>query len=105
HSALDEALLNRVIGGERPPTLRFWEWTERALVLGSHQSVANEVDLEAAAELGFTLTRRISGGGTMLCEPGRTLTWSLYCPDAVGAGMSFGDSFRCRLAPAAGPRC
>src|SRR5205823_7419916 len=45
HMALDEVLLNRVIRGRRPPTLRFWRWTEPALVLGSHQSVSNEVDL------------------------------------------------------------
>ena len=91
--ALDEVLLNRVIRGRRPPTLRFWRWTEPALVLGSHQSVSNEVDLDEAARLGFTLTRRMSSGGTMLCEPGRTITWSLYCDAEVVAGMSFVDSF------------
>src|ERR1051326_4458183 len=43
--ALDEVLLDRLIAGARGPALRFWEWTRPALVLGSHQSVANEVDL------------------------------------------------------------
>jgi lipoate-protein ligase A len=92
--ALDEVLLERVIRGRRPPTLRFWRWTEPALVLGSHQSVANEIDLEEATKLGFTLTRRISGGGTMLCEPGRTITWSLYTDVDIVGGMSFVDSFQ-----------
>jgi lipoate-protein ligase A len=92
--ALDEVLLDRVIRGERGPTLRFWRWTERALVLGSHQSVGNEVDLEEATNLGFAITRRISGGGTMLCEPGRTITWSLYSDAGIVKGMSFVDSFR-----------
>jgi len=66
HMALDEALLQRVIAGERRPTVRFWEWIEAALVIGSHQSVVNEVDVAAANALGFTITRRMSGGGTML---------------------------------------
>jgi lipoate-protein ligase A len=91
--ALDEVLLSRVARGRRPPTLRFWTWTERALVLGSHQSVANEVDVEAAASLGFVITRRMSGGGTMLVEPGRTITYSLYASQSLIAGMSFIDSF------------
>ena len=93
HMALDEALLERVISGERRPTLRIWEWIEPALVIGSHQSVLNEVDVEAARELGFVVTRRMSGGGTMLCEPDRTITYSLYLPESVVAGISFRKSY------------
>jgi lipoate---protein ligase len=93
HMALDEALLERVISGERRPTLRIWEWIEPALVIGSHQSVLNEIDGEAARELGFVVTRRMSGGGTMLCEPDRTITYSLYLPESVVAGISFRKSY------------
>jgi len=93
HMALDEVLLERVIAGARGPTVRFWEWSEAALVIGSHQSVLNEVDVAAAGELGFVVTRRMSGGGTMLCEPGRTITYSLYVPAAVVAGLSFRQSY------------
>src|SRR4029077_8529407 len=82
HMALDEVLLGRVVAGERRPAIRFWEWKESALVIGSHQSVSNEVDVPAARRLGFTVTRRMSGGGTMLCEPGRTITYSMYLPAA-----------------------
>jgi len=53
HMAVDEVLLQRVIAGIRRPTVRFWEWIEPALVIGSHQSVPNEVDVVAAQELGF----------------------------------------------------
>jgi lipoate-protein ligase A len=91
--ALEEVLLERLIAGVRGPTLRFWEWAEPALVLGSHQALANEVDLEAARELRFTVGRRMSGGGTMLLEPGRSVTYSLYAPESVVAGQSFVDSF------------
>jgi lipoate-protein ligase A len=93
HMALDEVLLERVIAGARGPTARFWEWTESALVIGSHQSVLNEVDLPAARRLGFTLTRRMSGGGTMLCQPARTITYSLYLPDTAVDGLSFRQSY------------
>jgi len=93
HMALDEVLLGRVIDGVRRPAIRFWEWTESALVIGSHQSVSNEVDVPAARRLGFSVTRRISGGGTMLCEPGRTITYSMYLPGEAVAGLSFRQSY------------
>jgi len=93
HMALDEVLLESVRAGRRRPTLRLWEWIEPALVIGSHQSVVNEVDVVAARELGFVVTRRMSGGGTMLCEPARTITYSLYLPESVVAGISFRKSY------------
>lgn len=93
HMALDEVLLDAVAGGRRPPLLRFWGWTEPTLVLGSNQAVSNEVDLAAAERHGFKVVRRLSGGGTMLAEPGRTITWSLVAPVEAVAGMSFVQSF------------
>ena len=91
--ALDEVQLDAVAGGRRPPLLRFWGWTQPALVIGSNQAVANEVDLDAVARHGFTVVRRLSGGGTMLAEPGRTITWSLVMPVGPVDGLSFVDSF------------
>jgi len=93
--ALEEVLLERVASGRRGPILRFWEWSEPALVVGSHQVVANEVDRRAAAELGFTIARRMSGGGTMIVEPGRTVTYSLVAPASLVGGLSFVESFAC----------
>ena len=93
HMALDEVLLDQVISAKRPPTMRLWRWIEPALVIGSHQSVMNEVDQAAVKELGFVITRRMSGGGTMMCEPDRTITYSLYLPESVVAGISFRKSY------------
>jgi lipoate---protein ligase len=93
HMALDEVLLGRVIDGTRPPAIRFWAWNEAALVIGSHQSVSNEVDVPTARRLGFTVTRRMSGGGTMLCETGRTITFSMYLPGEAVEGLSFRQSY------------
>lgn len=47
------------------------------MVIGSFQSLRNEVDADQARRLGMTVVRRISGGGAMLIEPGNTITYSL----------------------------
>ncbi len=56
--ALDEVLTARVGASLRPPTLRFWGWAAPAVVLGRFQSVRNEVDEEAAREMGVAVVRR-----------------------------------------------
>lgn len=91
--ALDEVLTERVGAGLRAPTLRIWDWTEPAVVIGSFQSVRNEVDPEGAAKHGFDVVRRISGGGAMLMAPGAIITYSIYAPLALVEGMSFADSY------------
>src|SRR6266849_2926396 len=91
--AIDEVVTRRVAEGARGPTLRFWGWSESAVVLGRFQSVRNEVDLDAAREVGATVVRRMSGGGTMLVQPEKTITYSLYLPEALVAGWSIKDSY------------
>jgi lipoate-protein ligase A len=92
--ALDEVLTERVGRGERAPTLRVWGWSAPCVVLGRFQSVRNEVDEAAAARLGIQIVRRISGGGAMFIEPEGAITWSLYAPEPLAAGMSFAESYR-----------
>ncbi len=91
--ALDEVLTEQVGAGERPPTLRVWEWASNAVIIGSFQSLANEVDLDGAAEHDVTVVRRISGGGAMFVEPGNTITYSLYVPESLVSGLSYVDSY------------
>ncbi|MCX5386522.1 biotin/lipoate A/B protein ligase family protein [Streptomyces sp. NBC_00083] len=93
HMALDEVITAEVAAGRRPPTLRVWEWGAPAVVIGSFQSLRNEVDPEGAARHGITVVRRISGGGAMFIEPGNTITYSLSVPDALVQGLSFADSY------------
>ncbi|GHF26208.1 lipoate--protein ligase A [Streptomyces mashuensis] len=93
HMALDEVLTTEVAAGRRPPTLRVWEWGSPAVVIGSFQSLRNEVDPEGAARHGMTVVRRISGGGAMFIEPGSTITYSLCVPSALVEGLSFADSY------------
>jgi lipoate---protein ligase len=92
--ALDEVLVERVGAGRRPPTLRIWGWSAPCVVLGRFQSVRNEVDEEAAVRHGIEIVRRISGGGAMFIEPQGAITWSLYAPEAMAAGMTFAESYR-----------
>lgn len=91
--ALDEVLVNEVGRGRRRPTLRFWEWTANAVVLGRFQSVRNEVDLAGAERHGMTVVRRVTGGGAMFVEPHNAITYSLYAPESLVKGMSFIDSY------------
>ncbi|GAA3634742.1 biotin/lipoate A/B protein ligase family protein [Kineosporia mesophila] len=91
--ALDEVLARQVGAGERAPTLRVWEWASNSVIIGSFQSLSNEVDIEAAERHGATVVRRISGGGAMFVEPGNTITYSLYVPTTLVEGMSFADSY------------
>ena len=49
HMALDEALAEAVGAGTRAPTLRIWEWGAPAVVIGSFQSLRNEVDPDGGA--------------------------------------------------------
>lgn len=91
--ALDEVLTERVGSGELGPTIRFWAWSAPCVVLGRFQSVRNEVNEENAAANGIQIVRRISGGGAMFIEPEGAITWSVYAPDALVAGMSFPESY------------
>lgn len=93
HVALDEVLTQEVARGERPPTLRFWDWDSPLVVIGSFQSYKNEIDPEGAAKHGINVVRRISGGGAMFMEPGNCITYSLHVPASLVEGLSFEQSY------------
>jgi lipoate---protein ligase len=91
--ALDEVLTEEVGAGRRHPTLRFWDWAEPSVVIGSFQSLRNEIDPAGAERHGITVARRISGGGAMFMEAGNCITYSLYLPQTLVDGISFTDSY------------
>jgi lipoate-protein ligase A len=93
HAALDQVLTEELAGGRRGPTLRFWEWVEPAVVIGSFQSLSNEVDEQGAARHRITVVRRISGGGAMFMEAGNCITFSLVVPASLVDGMTFEESY------------
>ncbi|MEU5832468.1 biotin/lipoate A/B protein ligase family protein [Streptomyces diacarni] len=93
HMALDQVLTEEVAAGRRAPTLRVWEWDSPAVIIGSFQSLGNEVDPTGAARHGVTVVRRISGGGAMFVERANTITYSLSVPASLVSGLSFADSY------------
>jgi lipoate-protein ligase A len=93
HMALDEVYAHALAAGSRGPTLRIWHWGASAVIIGSYQSLRNEVDLEAARRYGVEVVRRISGGGAMFVEPGNTITYSLVVPGSLVDGLSFEASY------------
>ena len=93
HVALDQVLAEELAAGRRGPTLRFWEWVDPAVVIGSFQSLRNEVDPEGADKYGVTVVRRISGGGAMFMEAGNCITFSLVVPASLVDGLTFEQSY------------
>ncbi len=93
HVALDEVLPGEVAAGRRPPLLRIWDWDAPLVVIGSFQSVRNEVDPEGLARHDMMVVRRISGGGAMFMEPGNCITYSLVVPTSLVEGLSFERSY------------
>ena len=93
HVALDEVIMAEVSTGRRNPTFRMWDWDTGVVVIGSFQSVRNEVDEAAGERYGIGVVRRITGGGAMFMEPGNCITYSLVVPGSLVEGMSYEASY------------
>jgi len=91
--AFEEVISNRVADGTAPPTLRFWQWAESAIVLGRSQSATNEVNVAEAARANVRILRRTSGGGAMFVQPHATITYSLCLPEALLQGLTIRRSY------------
>jgi lipoate-protein ligase A len=73
--AIGRAIVEARQAGEVPDTLRFLRFPPTALV-GRHQALGQEIDLEYCRERGIGVARRITGGGAIFMEPG-LLGWEL----------------------------
>jgi lipoate-protein ligase A len=76
--ALDEALLELKGRGRTPNTLRFLQFSPRAVLVGFHQSVAEEVRIEYCEAHGIEINRRITGGGAIFFDESQ-LGWEVIC--------------------------
>ncbi|MBI4264568.1 MAG: lipoate--protein ligase family protein [Acidobacteria bacterium] len=74
--AFDAALFHELEGGAARETLRFWESTEPAVILGSFGPAWREIDEEACAADRVPVVRRTSGGGAVVVGRG-CLNYSL----------------------------
>jgi len=91
--ALDQVIPEEVAAGRRGPTLRIWEWNSPLVVIGSFQSVRNEVDEDGLRRHDMMVVRRISGGGAMFMEAGNCITYSLVVPESLVEGLTFEQSY------------
>lgn len=77
--AVDEAILQGVIAGDSPPTLRLYAWQPACVSLGYAQPIA-DVDRAALAARGWEVVRRPTGGRAILHTD--ELTYSVIGPDS-----------------------
>lgn len=77
--AIDVAILDSVIAGDSPPTVRFYGWNPYCLSLGYGQRW-REVDLERLEAHGYNLIRRPTGGRAVLHAD--EFTYSIALPPA-----------------------
>jgi lipoate---protein ligase len=69
--ALDEALLETAEAAGRPrESLRLWEASQHAVVIGRSSQMAVEVRRDVCRELQIPVVRRISGGAAVVVGPG-----------------------------------
>src|SRR5262245_55330813 len=76
--ALDEAILDAVIEGISPPTIRLYRWERPAISVGKFQHVCRGLNVDACAALGVPVVRRLTGGRAVL--HGSDQTFSLMVP-------------------------
>ncbi len=79
NAALDEACMEHVGSGGQP-TVRFYEWSPSAVVIGFFQKIQDEVDIELCRQKGIDIVRRTSGGGAMYLDNKGEITYSLIAP-------------------------
>ena len=73
--AIGKAIIEARREGRVPDTLRYLRFPPTALV-GRHQALGQEIDLEYCSDHGIGVVRRITGGGAIFLDPGQ-LGWEL----------------------------
>jgi lipoate-protein ligase A len=73
--AIGQAIIEAHQRGDVPDTLRFLRFPPTALI-GRHQALGQEINLEYCRKNGIGVVRRITGGGAIFMEPG-LLGWEL----------------------------
>jgi lipoate---protein ligase len=76
--ALDEVLLEMKGKGETPDTIRLLQFSPRAVLVGFHQSVQEEVRISYCTENNIQINRRITGGGAIFFDENQ-LGWEIIC--------------------------
>ncbi|WP_102224210.1 lipoate--protein ligase family protein [Acidimangrovimonas sediminis] len=83
--AFDQALIECHKAGEIPDTLRFLTFPPSVLV-GRHQAISQELNLDACRAEGVGIGRRITGGGALYLDEGQ-FGWELvFSKQTLGLG-------------------
>lgn len=76
--ALDETLVELKGKGRTPNTIHFLQFSPRAVLLGFHQSIREEIRTEYCAAHGIDINRRVTGGGAIFFDESQ-LGWEVIC--------------------------
>jgi len=99
--ARDRAILEMQSMKNPVPTLRIYSWSSPSVTIGYSQKLAETVNAEYCRKNGISVTRRVTGGGTVLHH--RELTYSFTLPIKKRiVPESVEDSFRCIIFPIIG---
>jgi len=79
--ALDETLVELKGQGKTPNTIHFLQFSPRAVLVGFHQSIAEEIRLDYCLAHGIEINRRVTGGGAILFDESQ-LGWEVICDKA-----------------------
>jgi len=76
--AVDEAILEAVIAGEQPPTVRFYRWARPSVSLGRLQRAEKVLNMSLCRERDIPVVQRLTGGKAVL--HGHDLTLCVVAP-------------------------
>jgi len=79
--ALDETLVELKGQGKTPNTIHFLQFSPRSVLVGFHQSIAEEIRLDYCRQHGIDINRRVTGGGAILFDESQ-LGWEVICDKA-----------------------
>lgn len=97
--ALDETLVELKGEGKSPNTIHFLQFTPRAVLVGYHQSVQEEIREEYCREHSIEINRRVTGGGAIFFDENQ-LGWEVICDkDFFNVGIPNARLFKTLCAP------
>lgn len=83
--AFDQAMIDAHKAGKIPDSIRFLRFPPTALI-GRHQALSREINLDYCRANGIGMVRRITGGGAIYFDEGQ-LGWELvFHPSTLGIG-------------------
>lgn len=97
--ALDDALVELRGEGKSPDTIHFLQFSPRAVLVGFHQAVFEEVRTGYCLEQGIDVNRRVTGGGAIFFDESQ-LGWEIICDKAFfGVKIPHAGLFRTLCEP------